>query len=549
MRPGDNNRREHTARLESEFVPNFTSSVSSSPSAKSGPSTHSSQQISLRTDNINQGFDQYGLIAANELSARTLSNSDGSFDELHTRLLQLQGQVVHLQSENQRLSRLSNGGYSSLTLDEESDIDNTPDICSEQKLDKLEESDAARFDLCRWIRGPGGTVAPAPKPRALHRRHVSSPNGKPAKPPPLRLSRPAAVSELLGKHSDYTQTIGEFMSRYTTMTPFKPYTLEGAHDMPNSPGVALINDQATQYLPPLAGEEYAAHISRISYLIRALHSIELADPEFLSNPRVNMLVDLVLDLEQSLTLPRIDFLRRHSETVHAMSVHAQQRRPPTKTDTEYVVGDAETLCWGLQPEASAMAVASSRLDKSPADPRHIGHMARAIPRYPDFRNSSTRNTNVNAATNDHLSSRAATSDLILGDRLKPSSAIYPKVQNKVGNDSVEAIVKDFAPSSANAAINSSRTMDARSLDANARHQYQILTPDSAMAAGFDPKLHPVVGPRSMDVSPTLQISNNRSMPLLASAQTTPRYSQRLRRHAPPRIQTLAACSGYQTENI
>ncbi|KAJ2413354.1 hypothetical protein GGF41_005967 [Coemansia sp. RSA 2531] len=319
------------------------------------------------------------------------------------------------------------------------------------------------------------------------------------------------------------------------MTPFKPYTLEGAHDMLNTPGVALINDQATQYLPPLAGEEYATHISRISYLIRALHSIELADPEFLTNPRVNMLVDLVLDLEQSLTLPRIDFLRRHSETVHAMSVHAQQRRLPAKTDTEYVVGDAETLCWGLQPEVSAMAVVSARLERSPADPRHLDHMARA--------------TNVNAATDNHSSSRAATSNLILGDRLKPGSALYPKAQSKAGNDSVDAIGKGFAPQSANAAVSSSRTMDVQSLDANALRQYQILTPDSATAAGFDPKLHPVVGPRAMDVSPTLQISNNRSMPILASAQTTPRYSQRLRRHAPPRIQTLGAYSGYQTENV
>ncbi|KAJ2011796.1 hypothetical protein GGI14_006040, partial [Coemansia sp. S680] len=514
MRPGVNASREHAARLGSESVPNFTSSASSSPSAENGHSTPSSQLISLRTDNINQGFDQYGLIAANELSTRTLSNSDGSFDELHTRLLQLQGQVVYLQRENRRLSHLSNGGYSSLTLDEESDIDNTPDICSEQKADKLGESDAVRFDLCRWIRGPGGTVAPSPKPRALHRRQVSSPNGKSVKSPPLRLSRPAAVSELLGKHSDYTQSIGEFMSRYTTMTPFKPYTLEGAHDMLNTPGVALINDQATQYLPPLAGEEYATHISRISYLIRALHSIELADPEFLTNPRVNMLVDLVLDLEQSLTLPRIDFLRRHSETVHAMSVHAQQRRLPAKTDTEYVVGDAETLCWGLQPEVSTMAVVSARLERSPADPRHLDHMARAIPRHPDFRNSSTRATNVNAAADDHSSSRAATSNLILGDRLKPSSALYPKAQSKASNDSVDAIGKGFAPQSANAAVSSSRTMDVQSLDANALRQYQILTPDSATAAGFDPKLHPVVGPRAMDVSPTLQISNNHSMPIL-----------------------------------
>ncbi|KAJ2811981.1 hypothetical protein H4S07_001710 [Coemansia furcata] len=322
------------------------------------------------------------------------------------------------------------------------------------------------------------------------------------------------------------------MSRYPTMTPFKPYTLEGAHDMPVRPGIALINDQATQCLPPLAGEEYAAHISRISYLIRALHSIELADPEFLVNPRVNMFVDLVLDLEQSLTLPRIDFLRRHAEAIRAMSIHAQQQRPPVKTDTEYVVGDVETLSWGLQSDVSAIAVTSALPEKAPADLRHIDCMARAIPRYPEFRNSGKRYTNVNAPINDRPSSRAATSDLILGDCFKPNVSRYSEAHGKVSNDLVDVVPKDFASPSANALL-----------------QYQSMTPNTAIAAGFDPKLHPVVGPRSMDISPTLQISNNRSMPQLVYAQGTTRHSQRLRRHAPPRIQTIGPCSGFQTENI
>ncbi|KAJ2461096.1 hypothetical protein GGF42_000420 [Coemansia sp. RSA 2424] len=543
------------AKFGSELVPNFTHSSSSSPLVKVESSSSGSQQISLRTGDMDQEFEQYGPVTANELSASTLSSSDGSFGELHARLLQLQGQVSHLQIENRRLSRLSTGGYSSLTLDEDSDNDdNRPDIEGTHKLDGLGDlADTPRFDLCRWIRGPAGgsaaLAAPTPKHRVLHRRHVCSPGGKPARTPPLRLSRPAAVSELLNKHSDYAQTISEFMSSYSPMTPFKPYTLDGAHDMPTSPGVALINDQATKYLPPLAGEEYAAHISRISYLIRALHSIELADPEFLSNPRVNMLVDLILDLEQSLTLPRVDFLRRHAETIHAMSVHAQQHRPPAKTDTEYVVGDAETLCWGAQPEAAATAVASARHKKSPTDPRHIGHMARAIPRHPDFRNSRNRDTKLNVAANDGPSSRTATSELILGDRLKPSSANYPNTLSQHGSDSVKATTKDSVPASTNAAIASFRIVDSRSLDVDAYRQYQVMSPDNAITAGFDPKLHPVVGPRSMDVSPTLQISNNRSMPLLGAAQSTPRYSQRLRRHAPPRIHTLSARPGYQSEHI
>ncbi|KAJ2745102.1 hypothetical protein GGI20_002435 [Coemansia sp. BCRC 34301] len=539
------------AKLGSESVPSFTQASLSSPLAKVESSSDGSQQIILHTGDFNQEFGQYGPATANKLSARTLSSNDGSFGELHARLLQLQGQVSHLQSENQRLSRLSTGGYSSLTLDEESEEGDCHGIDRTQRLDALKDvDDASRFDLCRWIRGPaGGTAPPTPKHRVLHRRHVSTPGGKPARPPPLRLDRPAAVSELLSKHSDYAQSIGEFMTCYSPMAPFKPYTLDGAHDMPACPGVALINDQATKHLPPLAGEEYATHISRISYLIRALHSIELADPEFLSNPRVNMLVDLVLNLEQSLTLPRVDFLRRHAETIHAMSVHAQQHRQTTKTDTEYVVGDAETLCWGLQPETATTAVASARLEKSPTDPRHIGHMARAIPRHPDFRNSHKRDTNLNTAANDDVSSHAATSDLILGDRLKASNAICLKTQSQDSDDSAKALAKPLASALAIASTTGFRRADARSLDVDAYRQCKGMSPDNAIAAGFDPKLHPVVGPRSMDVSPTLQITNNRSMPLLLTAQSKPRYSQRLRGHAPPHIHTLGASSGYQSEHV
>ncbi|KAJ2682385.1 hypothetical protein IWW39_006023 [Coemansia spiralis] len=546
MHLGYNDSDERMARHGAESASCFTNPTSCSPLVKSRTS-RKSQESGSSTGNTNQGFDNYDLVATNELSARTLSNSDESLDELRTRLLQLQGQVVYLQNENRRLSILSNGGYSSPTLDEESDNDDTPDISFERKLDKLNESDRSRFDLCRWIRGPGGTTTQEPKLRALHRRHASTPSGRPAKPP-LRLCRPAAVSELLGKHSGYTQSIGEFMSRYTTMTPFKPYTLEGAHDMPAMPGVALINDLATQHLPPLAGEEYAGHVSRISYLIRALHSIELADPEFLANPRVNMFVDLVLDLEQSLTLPRIDFLRRHSETIQAMNIHARQQRLRTKTDTEYVIGDAETLCWGLQPDALEMALVSARTEKTLADPRHIGHMARAIPRHPDFRNSDKRDAKTDATTNESSSNRVAPSELILGDRLKPSRAFYLESPSATDSKLVDVTVSEIESSSANVAANRSFSMDAQSPDNSALRQYQVMSPDSAIAAGFDPKLHPVVGPRSMDVAPTLQISNNRSMPLLLYAQASTRYSQRLRHQAPPRIQTLGACSEYQTKN-
>ncbi|KAJ2891324.1 hypothetical protein GGI21_005888 [Coemansia aciculifera] len=256
-----------------------------------------------------------------------------------------------------------------------------------------------------------------------------------------------------------------------------------------------------------------------------------------------MLVDLILNLEQSLTLPRVDFLRRHAETIHAMSAHAHENRVPAKTETEYVVGDAETLCWGAQLETALAANVIAGQEKFSTDPRHIGHMARAIPRHPDFRNGGKRDTNLNASANDGSSSRAAVSELILGDRLKSASAVYPKT-----------VARSLAQSplaSATVATESTNLHPevSQPLDVDACRQYQIMSPDNAIASGFDPKLHPVVGPRRMDVSPTLQITNNRSMPLLTATQSTSRYSQRLRRNAPPRIRTSSPNSGYQSGHV
>ncbi|KAJ2000770.1 hypothetical protein H4R26_004459 [Coemansia thaxteri] len=529
------------ARRSSESVPGFASPSSvalpaSPTTAVAAEAGTLSSHFSCSPNGLFQGFDQRG--PAHGASARTLTSSDGSQSDLHARLLKLRDQVAYLQSENRRLSILSNGGYSSQqTLDEETDDENCPD--SGRVPDGVE---SPRIDLCRWIRGSGGNGIAKPKQRVLHRRHASTPTGKSAKLPPLCLCRPAAVSELLGKHSDYTFSIGEFMSRHSSLTAFKPYTLESSHDMPATPGIALINDLVTHHLPPLAAEEYAAHISRISYLVRALHSIDLADSEFLSNPRVAMLLDLLLDLERNLTLPRVDFLRRHADTIHAMSVHAKQTRVSRDTDTEYVVGHAQDPCGSFD------ALATATLPKKSPELCHISHMTRAISRHPDFRNTSAQSAGVNSLAVDNISlasSYAANDEPILGDLLSPRSGY------NLGNlprdpPASEPVYKDTGDNAKDTkAMLAIPTLGAPGYDLSIP-----MTPESAVAAGFDPKLHPVVGPRSMDVLPTLQISNNRSMPLLWDSQSNPRYSQRLRHHAPPRIRTLGASrSGYESEKV
>ncbi|KAJ1719210.1 hypothetical protein LPJ61_006353, partial [Coemansia biformis] len=209
-------------------------------------------------------------------------------------------------------------------------------------------------------------------------------------------------------------SIGEFMAQHAPLEPFMPYVVGNGHSLPASPGIVPVNDHATQHLPPLASSEYAAHISRMTYLVRSLQAIGAADPGFLSNVRVHLLLDLVMDLEQTFTLPRIDFLRGHAATVRAMGMRSHSA--PESRDTSCVVGYADGL-WTQQRGPPPV------LEKV----EHIKDMAYAIPRHPRVKRAATTTTDVTdytrltaPAPSSHHTCNAG----ILGDRLKPDGAFW-----------------------------------------------------------------------------------------------------------------------------
>ncbi|KAJ2864433.1 hypothetical protein FB639_005203, partial [Coemansia asiatica] len=412
----------------------------------------------------------------------------------------------------------------------------------QQNSESASEDESRSFDLCRWIRGTG------PKTDILYRRHLLSAN-EPITSPLFRLRRPAAVSELLQKYSEFEQPIADFMAEHKSLDQFKPYVLSSAHELPCSPGVTVVNDQATMNLPPLAAEEYMAHISRLTYLVRALHYVDIADPVFLSDPRTHLLLDLVLDLESSITLPRIDFLRQHALTIQAMrgdsvrsnglltsGSHASNATQDNRPESDYVVGNA--LEWPFD--------ASAPVHNSPgssADLEHIRHMARAISPHPDFRAS---------ALSDDASGRISedTGGQILGDKLRPDTEFYiangieplgsqrssknpfdlplPKAEDRnmaagslAGScsksprisknpfDPPQSLAKNTSEESV--AFNGNPAISQFSPPLPLLHPPPLpaLVPCSSsdihvsdLSLQFDPKLHPVVGPRSMEVSPT-----------------------------------------------
>ncbi|KAJ2398982.1 hypothetical protein GGI23_002924 [Coemansia sp. RSA 2559] len=387
---------------------------------------------------------------------------------------------------------------SSKTLEESAGIDNIL-----RQASGNDEQHGDRLDLCRWIRHPKSNAVPpvisavtsndsGRKPNFIYRRNKSQVSERPSnltqqktgdtfktvasdttiQPKP---SCPTEIAKLLSELSKECGLISSFMSENEdSMEPLMQYVLEDAHFMPSSPCVVAVNDQTAQYLPPLAAEEYAAHISRITYFVRTLQALEAADPGYLSNPHARLLIELLFDLERAITLPRVDFLRRHAETVHAMhTVHNHPRAQ--QSDTILAIGNADEWI-DLDTDMSA---------------QRILNMARSIPRHPDLR-SSTANTsqrNRQRGMAGFLPGQSTCDGSILGDRLRPDSGMGSDVFMESNND----------PLITHAATTAFRTGNTDALAQSEAHRATASTPEFS-AIQFHPKLHPVVEPCSMDVS-------------------------------------------------
>ncbi|KAJ2496355.1 hypothetical protein GGH96_005885 [Coemansia sp. RSA 1972] len=382
---------------------------------------------------------------------------------------------------------------------------NTLDDIHTNALQTVSEAQLAkwRLDICRWIRSTHT------KPQVLRRKNSTDKHGSPL----FKLSRPAGVSELLGSHSD-EQLIAEFMAQHESLEQFEKYVMSEAHSLPKNPKVASISDQTTSYLPPLASEEYALHISRLSYLVRSLQTIEAVDPGFLSQTRVHLLLDLVLDLEHAFTLPRVDFLRQHAETVRAMD---SSRDDVNTRDTDCVVGNS---CLQSVPSA---------------DSRHVKYMTRAIPRHARFRRSSTTNT----------PSQATRDTCVLGNKLYP----FHMEMSDIASNPSDAHTQTPSPKSSVSSDAHTQTPSPKSSIGNSlgisqfdntgqQHPAAYVAPTSL----FDSKLHPVVRPRSMDVSPTLHVANA-NLSQTSSIRGKGLGSRRLQRRPMPGPQLSPATSG------
>ncbi|KAJ1833501.1 hypothetical protein LPJ63_002702 [Coemansia sp. RSA 2711] len=429
------------------------------------------------------------------------TDSCTSLQELETRLQELGAHVgdthelVPLQHSRRR--PLSGTTCSTNTLDNDDAC-----VCYGSAGRPIPENVLADWplDICRWVRTPSS------KPEVLYRKH--SADDRPKQSPLYKLSRPAQVAELLNNHADDKESIAEFMARHPSLEQFERYVMSDAHTLPKAPAVANINDQTTQHLPPLASEEYTAQVSRLTYLVRALQAIEAADPEFLSQTRVHLLLDLVLDLEQTFTLPRVDFLRRHASTIQAMGVSYSGL---DNRDTDCAVGFTED--WAQDaPSASSNA-------------RHIQHMTRAILRHPQFRDSR----DTSRATNN-APSRATHDTSILGNKLRLDKGAFEPAQ-------AANLPTDAQPPSPKSSVGSNLDVSLFGSVGQRRPSAYV-----APASVFDPKLHPVVGPQSMEVLPTLRVTND-SLSQMGAAQGKPLGSRQLRRRPQPGPELSPATSG------
>ncbi|KAJ2774781.1 hypothetical protein IWQ56_000425 [Coemansia nantahalensis] len=403
----------------------------------------------------------------------------GSLDELEERLQCLcdhsPGPLVADSGHNNHRSLSTATSFSSQTLD---DSQNGGSDCA--YTSRLSSSPGPAhwqwpLDICRWAhRGSS-------KPCVLYRRNGALPGGPKTPSPLFGLRRPAAVDELLGQHATSAMSIGEFMAQHDSLAPFMPYVIDNGHNLPASPGVVPINDPATQSLPPLASAEYATQISRLTYMVRSLQAIEAADPGFLSQTRVHLLLDLVMDLEQKFTLPRVDFLRSHAATVRAIGMHTQSA--PESYDASWAVGCADAVWSAQQPPQSAMATVE-----------HIKGMACALPRVGRAATAAATaaTTRDGLSPADALSSHTTCDTSVLGDRLKPDGAFWTGMRESTFDASTYTYQPHTDAGGAAQRVSSgSQLYDSYTL--------QLVQPDTydASAQPFDPKLHPVLQPSPM----------------------------------------------------
>ncbi|KAJ1874636.1 hypothetical protein LPJ55_001369 [Coemansia sp. RSA 990] len=419
------------------------------------------------------------------------SSSLSSLQEFDTRLRTLHLQMTSNDHSTAHSSRPLSGATCSSNTYEDIDSQNA---CVEYNLPILQSG------LADWQLDVSNLVSKSDtKPPVLYRKHPIN-NGRPRPSPLFKLNRPAQVAELLHLHAHDEQPISDFMDSHPSLGSFECYTRSDANLLPKSPKVAPVHDASTEHLPPLAAEEYAAHISRLTYMMRSLQAIENADPGFLSQTRAHLLLDLMLDLEQTFTLPRIDFLRQHAKTMQAMNNH----NGTSESGFNCIIGRPHHWIH------SAPSVSPSV--------RHINHMTHAIPRHPNFRHSSAGTSRV-AATNNHAPSRVTHDSSILGSKLRPDSGFCSEPLENNGNTSALA-------------GNGQLLSPISSIDSNFdRSQFsdsdkQLPTAYIAPATLADPKLHPVVGPRSMDVAPALHVAN---LSQTGSIQSNPFSSRKLRR--------------------
>ncbi|KAJ2614733.1 hypothetical protein EV177_001912 [Coemansia sp. RSA 1804] len=430
-------------------------------------------------------------------SARCL-DSHASLAELEMRLRSLQQQMGICDS--------------SKTLEESPAIEallRTPSSDNEQH--------AAWFDLCGWIRRPKNAVTVSPalsataingnnrKPHVLYRRSKSHVSEKPsnigqlgqedtfksrpsdATIQPKKPNCPDEIAKLLDEFSGNCGLIASFMNKNEAlMEPLMPYVLEDAHFMSSRPGIVLLSDPTSQHLPPLAAEEYAAHISRITYFVRALQALEAADPGYLSNPYSRLLLDLLIDLEHAITLPRIEFLRRHAETVHAMGAASAQQNEQ-KSSSVLAIGNGDE--W-IDPD-------------SEWNVQHMLRVAQAIPRRPSYHNSNEEISRLNKrmAIVDSPPALSTCEGSILGDRLWPDSNLPPDGVIETSKDPLIAPINEVVDQISNSKA-STRTEESSTTASTAESN----------AEQFHSKLHPVVKPRLMEVSTRHQmVANSRNV--------------------------------------
>ncbi|KAJ2848033.1 hypothetical protein IWW36_003536 [Coemansia brasiliensis] len=454
------------------------------------PLSNSSSVHEFKID-LNLGLDHHSSSSSSSLL---------SLQDIDTRLRDLHSQMT----SNEHSPRPLSGATCSSSTYEGIDSQHA---CVEYSPPVLQSELADwQFDVCRWANKSD------PKPAVLYRKHAVN-DGRPRPSPLFKLNRPAQVAELLHLHAQNEQPISDFMASHPSLNSFECYTRSDANLLPKSPKVAPVHDASTEHLPPLAAEEYAMHISRLTYLMRSLQAIESADPGFLSQTRVHLLLDLMLDLEQTFTLPRIDFLRQHAKTVQAMG----NRYGTSESGFNCIVGRPQHWIH------SAPSVSPNV--------HHISHMAHAIPRHPHFRHSSADTSRV-ATTKNQASSRITHDSSILGNKLRPDSGFCAgPLEN---NSALPGNVQLLSP------INS--IDGSLGLDQCSSSDKQQPTAYIAPATLTDPKLHPVVGPQFMDVAPALHVANA-NLSQISSIQSNSFTSRKLRRQPQPGPELSPAPSG------